>query len=81
MPGLVVALQGVVFGVIGGTILGLGIGSTLLLSVVLAALSVSFATSWRIMRSRRGSATGDVGSRVLLLGATVAVAVSSVGTG
>ena len=79
MPGLVVALQGVVFGVIGGTILGLGIGSTVLLSVVLAALGVSFVLANHALTAWLGN--WGRGIAVLLLGATVAVAVSSVGTG
>ena len=79
LPAIVVALQGVVFGVIGGTILNLGLGATLLLALGLAALGVSFVLANHALTAWLGN--WGRGIAVLLLGATVAVAVSSVGSG
>ena len=42
LPALVVGAQGAILGVVGGSVLGLNLGATLLLAVLLVAIGVSF---------------------------------------
>lgn len=79
LPTLVVALQGLLLGAIGGGVLGLGIGPTAMLSVFLVGLAVSFVLANHALAAWLGNV--GRGISVLLIVVTVALAVSSSGTG
>ena len=75
LPLAIVAGQGVVLGVVGGVILEAGIGATLGLSLLLAALGASFVFANHALAGWLGNAGRAVS--VLLLVVTVALGLSS----
>lgn len=77
LPVVVVGVQGVVLGAIGGAVLGLGASSTALLVVFLAGLAVSFVLANHALTAWLGNVGRGVS--VLLAVATVTLAVSSAG--
>ncbi|MHA6523658.1 YhgE/Pip domain-containing protein [Tessaracoccus sp. G1721] len=75
LPLAIVAGQGAVLGIVGGVILEAGIGATLGLSLLLAALGASFVLANHALAGWLGNAGRAVS--VLLLVATVALGLSS----
>lgn len=78
LPTFVLAGQGVLMGVIAGVVLSLGLGTTVLLALALAALGVFFILANHALAAWLGNVGRGVST--LLLGATVAIAVSSLGS-
>ena len=75
LPLAIVAGQGVVLGVVGGVVLEAGVGTTLALSLLLAALGASFVMANHALAGWLGNAGRAVS--LLLLVATVALGLSS----
>lgn len=79
MPALVVSVQGILLAAIGGGVLGLNAGPTALLALFLVGIAVSFVLANHALTAWLGNIGRGVS--VLLVVATVALAVSSSGSG